>query len=163
MISSPEDGYIVNLDSKTEGSKFYDFDKDLEIESIKSLTYDPVEQDYYIMCNKFQEKLGFFVLRINAKDTDNFEFLIKWKNKLDINDTSMFICRNEQSGYKELVTGFKSIYINCYNLFCIDISQPDIESILFRHESFQLWESESSGYLLHNKYNDFVTLNKTGM
>ena len=66
-------------------------------------------------------------------------------------------------GYSELVMGFKSIYINVYNLFCIDISQEDAEPIIFRHESFQLWESDCFGILLKNKSSDFITLNKQGM
>lgn len=35
-------------------------------------------------------------------------------------------------------------------------------SIIFRHESFQLWEGEVQGTLL-NKNNDFVTLNREGI
>lgn len=34
--------------------------------------------------------------------------------------------------------------------------------MIFRHESFQLWESECTGFLL-NKNKDFVTLSKSGM
>lgn len=75
----------------------------------------------------------------------------------------MYILRNGDVGYKELVISFKSIYINCYNLFLIDISQEDHDSILFRHESFQLWESECTGFLLNNRTKDFVQLNKSGM
>jgi hypothetical protein len=75
----------------------------------------------------------------------------------------MFVLRNEALGYKEVILGFKSIYINTYNLFCIDISQEGHDSIIFRHDSFQLWESESCGFLLHNKTCDFVFLSKMGM
>lgn len=66
------------------------------------------------------------------------------------------------SGLKELVISYKTIYINTYNVMVMDISVDGDQSILFRHESFQLWESESSGLLL-DKNKDFITLNKNGM
>jgi hypothetical protein len=34
--------------------------------NVKSIVYDEDDNDYYIMCNKYEEKLGFFVLKINA-------------------------------------------------------------------------------------------------
>ena len=33
---------------------------------------------------------------------------------------------------------------------------------MYRHESFQLWESEINGTLLHNT-NDFITVNRDGI
>ena len=86
-------------------------------------------------------------------------FLIKWKNKLDIANCSMHILRYPERGYCELVIGFKQIYVNSYSLFCIDISVDDVEPILFRHDSYQLWETNCTGLLLNNKSSDFVTLN----
>lgn len=89
--------------------------------------------------------------------------MVKWKNKLDIAACCMNILKYPELGYSELVMGFKSIFVNIYNLFCIDISQDGVEPIIFRHESFQLWESDCSGQLLKNKSSDFLTLNKAGM
>lgn len=125
--------------------------------------FDNDEKDYYIMCNKYKEKLGFFVLKMEARNPFKSVFLVKWKNKLDIAATCMHILKYPSLGYSELVMGFKSIYVNVYNLFCIDISQEGVEPIIFRHESFQLWESECSGLLLKNKSSDFVTINKAGL
>ena len=46
----------------------------------------------------------------------------------------------------------------------MDISSEETteKSIIFRHESFQLWESEIIGFLT-NRNLDFVTLNRDGI
>ena len=55
------------------------------------------------------------------------------------------------------------IYINTRNLIVMDITSEKREPILvFRHESFQIWESECSGLLLKNK-NEFISINIKGM
>jgi len=64
--------------------------------------------------------------------------------------------------YKELVVSYKTIYINTYNVTVMDISADINEATLFRHESFQLWESDARGLLL-TKNKDFVTLSKSGL
>ena len=75
----------------------------------------------------------------------------------------MYILRTEGSdGLKELIISFKTIYINTYNIVCMDITTDEEQLMIFRHESFQLWESECTGFLL-NKNKDFVTLGKAGM
>lgn len=118
---------------------------------------------FYVMCNKFNEKLGLFVLKIHMNDYSKCTYLVRWKNKLDISDTCMSFLKDENTGYKELIIGFKIIYINTYNLFCMDITVDNKESIIFRHESFQLWESPCNGLLLKNINRDFISLNKMGM
>ena len=61
------------------------------------------------------------------------------------------------------MVSYKTIYINTYNVTVMDISNPDVEqTTLFRHESFQLWESEVRGFML-TKTHDFITLNKSGL
>ena len=124
-----------------------------------------------VLANKFDEKLGFFVVKMPEKgpdSNDGIKFLIKWKNKLDIGDTNMYILRTKKNsedgegGLKELIISFKTIYINTYNVVCMDITTDEEQLMIFRHESFQLWESECTGFLL-NKNKDFVTLGKAGM
>jgi hypothetical protein len=106
--------------------------------------------------------LGFFVIKVSEKDPSDKRFLIKWKNKLDIGDPNMFILRNYESKLKELIVSYKTIYINTYNVICMDVSIEDDQLMIFRHESFQLWESECMGLLLtENK--DFIHLSKAGM
>ena len=40
-----------------------------------------------------------------------------------------------------MIISFKKIYTNVYSVLSIDISVADESSVLFWHESFQLWES----------------------
>jgi len=139
-----------------------DINDEYQIASIKSVIYDQEEKFYYILSNKFEEKLGFFVIKVSEKDPSDKRFLIKWKNKLDIGDPNMFILRNYESKLKELIVSYKTIYINTYNVICMDVSVEDDQLMIFRHESFQLWESECMGLLLaENK--DFIHLSKAGM
>ena len=81
---------------------------------------------FYILANKFEEKLGFFIIRMQAKDPADFRFLTKWKNKLDIGDANIFVLRHanrdKSQFYKELVISYKTIYINTYNVTVMDIS-----------------------------------------
>ena len=102
---------------------------------MKSIVYEKDDKDFYMVCNKVSDKLGFYVLKINGNDPLKGIFLIKWKNKLDIKSCCMHILKYPDLGYSELVMGFKSIFVNSYSIFCIDISQEDSEPLLFRHES----------------------------
>ena len=88
--------------------------------------------------------------------------MIKWKNKLDIGDPNIFVLRNHKKGLKELIVSYKVIYMNIYNVISMDISLDDQQLLIFRHESFQLWESECTGFLL-KKNLDYITLNKAGL
>jgi hypothetical protein len=77
------------------------------------------------LANKYEEKLGFFIIRIDAKDpTSDYMFLTKWKNKLDIGDASLNLLRHESRDgkeFKELIISYKSININTYNVTVMDI------------------------------------------
>lgn len=63
---------------------------------------------------------------MNETDPEQFKFLTKWKNKLDIGDASFFVLRHGNSkktkNFKELVISYKTIYINTYNVTIMDIS-----------------------------------------
>ena len=117
-------------------AKEVDINDEYQIASIKSVIYDQEEKFYYVLSNKFEEKLGFFVIKVSEKDPSDKRFLIKWKNKLDIGDPNMFILRNYQSKLKELIVSYKTIYINTYNVICMDVSVEDDQLMIFRHESF---------------------------
>lgn len=158
LIASPDEGRHLHLSTKRE----IEFNTEMQISSIKDIIYDPEESQFLILANKYEEKLGFFVVKMDERDPAVCKFLIKWKNKLDIGDTKMFVLRNIEKGLKELIISFKTIFINTYNLVVLDISVEDDQLMIFRHESFQLWESECTGFLLH-KNKDFVTLAKAGM
>ncbi len=60
--------------------------------------------------------------------------------------------------YKELVVSYKTIYIDTYNIKVIGLASDKQINTVFRHVSFQLWESEISG-LFNPKNKDFILLN----
>lgn len=159
IISSAEDCLYVNLNTGLEK----DINSLYEISDIKEVKYDNTDHDFYILSNKQFGRLGFFVQRISANDPTKSTFLIRWKNKLDIGDTNIQKLSNSQMGFKEICISYKSIYINTYTIMILDVTPGVVDqSIMFRHESFQLWESHVSSSLI-SKNNDFVTLNKDGI
>lgn len=60
MAASQEDGIYVDTSTGFE----YDLDKEYEISVIKEIVYDEEDQLFYLLANKYMEKLGFFVLKI---------------------------------------------------------------------------------------------------
>jgi hypothetical protein len=64
--------------------------------------------------------------------------------------------------YRELIIGYKTIFINTYTLVTKDLSgDPNKSQVIHKHESFHLWETGISGILLNTK--DYVSFNKDGM
>ena len=57
-----------------------------------------------------------------------------------------------------MVCSFKSIGINTFNVVVINL---ETKMIRYWHESYQLWESEVTGFCL--KTNDFLILQKNGI
>lgn len=118
IVASPEDGIFYDKAKQHE----VDIDEQYEISNIKEIIYDHEEGFFYLLANKYQEKLGFFVLKIN-KDVPQINkksFLIKQKNKMDIGDANMFVLRNKRKGIKEVIISYKTIYINTFNITCMD-------------------------------------------
>jgi hypothetical protein len=96
---------------------------------------------FYLLANKFRDNLGLFMLRISEEDPNDYKFLIKISNKLDIADADIFVLRNKERKFKELVVSFKTIFVNTYSIFVIDISNSKSQDngglrTLFQHESF---------------------------
>jgi len=82
ICASPTDGIYVNLKTRQE----HDIDTEYNISSISEVIFDHQDRCFYILSNKYQEKLGFFVMRMYEDDPTKSKFLIKFKNKLDIGD-----------------------------------------------------------------------------
>ena len=150
------DGIYIDLDTGDE----IDLDKKFNIGMIKKIIFDEEDRVFYLLANKYSQMLGFFIIRMNEENPLNgFQFLTKYKNKLDIGDCNIFVHRSD--GQKELIVSYKTVFINTYNIVIIDIANNK-ESSIARHESFQLWESKIQGIILH-KTNDFVTFSKLGI
>ena len=39
---------------------------------------------------------------------------------MDIGDANMFVLRNKKKGIKEVIISYKTIFINTYNITCLD-------------------------------------------
>ena len=99
IISSAEDGVYIDMQRKQE----IDLDDKFNIGCIKEIIHDGDDKVFYILANKYDEKLGFFLIKMSESDTNNFIFLTKYKNKLDIGDATVSVARDEERGYKEVV------------------------------------------------------------
>jgi len=97
------------------------------------------------------------LIRFDEKRPQKHKFILKVLNGLEISDADIAAIHYPQKNYKELVLSFKTIFLNTYTIFVIDISTKEF-STLFKHQSFQLWESTIFGTLLTKNY-DYVTLN----
>lgn len=102
-----------------------DLDELFHISNIKEIIHDHEERVFYLLANKFKEKLGIFLIRFDENNPMEHCFVLRWKNKLDIADASIKIVRNHKNKYKELVVSFKTIFINTFNVFVLDISSTE--------------------------------------
>jgi hypothetical protein len=157
VISNKEDTRHINVGTKTET----DITRGCGVTAILKIIYDPEDKKFFIMANKC-DYLGLYIVKLDALNPQESCFIIKWQSKLLNGDGNMIIFRNKQRGLKELIVSYKTIYILTYNLILLDITTENDPSMIFRHESFQLFESDCSGFFL-GKNNDFMHLSKHGM
>lgn len=121
MVSSATDCLYVDWQKKFE----LDVDETYEVTKIKSLIYDAEEGAWYILANKYEEKLGFFVLKLFELEPEKGRFLIRWRNKLENGNPNIFVLRDKKQGLKELIVSYKTIFMNIYNVISMDISIDD--------------------------------------
>lgn len=77
IIASPDDGIYKDMNKQVE----IDLDERFNIGAIKEIIHDEEDHVFYILANKFDEKLGFFVIRMDEHNPDKeFKFLTKYKN-----------------------------------------------------------------------------------
>lgn len=121
------------------------------------------------MANRYHEKLGFFLFKFNYENPEQIEEVIIQRNNLSIDDVSLRIMSGEDhvmhTKYKELVIGFKTIYLNTYQVIVTDLSgcaSTKDNSTLYRYETFHLWET-SAFALIVDYTKDFVIFTKEGM
>lgn len=81
-MASIEDGYYWNHETKT----LVDLDQEYKVMNFKNVTYDSEDKLFYIIVNKYEEKLGVFLIKFEEKNPLNFNFFLKYKNKLDISN-----------------------------------------------------------------------------
>ena len=99
-----------------------DIDNEYKVGDIRSVVYVEQVGKFYMLANKCQGMLGYYLMEIDGLDPCNEEplLLINWKSKLDIGDASMFTINHKDRG-RYLVLSYKSIYINTYNVLVISL------------------------------------------
>lgn len=84
-------------------------------------------------------------------------FILNLQDKLCIDDVDMYVLKDKNR--RQLVVSFKTIYINTYSVIVIDILNEDV---VFRHDSFNLWETKIMSFL-NDATLDYVSLSERGM
>ena len=90
IISNSHECKFVHIINKKEVS----LNNIFQITDVKYVIYDVEDQMYYLLANKFEEKLGQFIVRFDENDPNMFQFLLRVKNKLDIGDSTLNVHRN---------------------------------------------------------------------
>ena len=128
MVATFYDVLFVDLVNHQE----FDIDDQFHIGDIRSIVY--IKKSYYLLANKFQKLLGYYLIQIKENDPCNNEptYLINWKSRLDISDANLYLLDNPNTTGQELVVCYKSIYINTYNILLISL---DTKMVLFRYET----------------------------
>lgn len=168
----------INCESFCIGAADFSFwynsksDKEVDLQALYGVTEcraifsDDEEGHFYIVINKIDYKVGYFMIQFEHNDPQNFINSTMHNAKLLVGDVSFSILRGKDhiSGkyYKELVIGYKSVHINTYVVQIVDLSQIEDNKTQFKHESFQLWESSIYGFVL-SKNKQFVSLSKQGI
>lgn len=161
VSASEEEALFVNLDTKER----FNLDKINEISDIKEIIYDSDDRAFYIMANRHKFELGIYLLKIyQDKPSEKSEFLIRWNTKMNIGDVNFYIMRDDKKNLKELIVSYLTIYENSHNVIVMDISDTISEKkhMIFRHESFHLWEQQITGLLL-SESKDFLCLSQKGI
>jgi len=157
IVSGPTDCIYFNH----EKNEMVDLDQLFGVQAIKEIEYDAEDRVFYLLSNKYKDKLGVFLLRFDEDNPLNMKFILRIKNRLEIDDADVVVIRDEVNKYKELLISYKTIYMNTYNMQVIDLIS-DEQWTIYKHDSFQLWESKIFGFYMHKTY-DYVTINTDGI
>lgn len=68
VICSPQDGIFFNIATEEE----VDLDELFNIGCIKQIAYDSEDHQFYLLANKYQDKLGLFLIAFNEKEPKEF-------------------------------------------------------------------------------------------
>ena len=136
---------LVNLNENV----CYDLDEYYDIKMIQRISYERTHKAFYVCANMHQEKLGFYVLKISEDEPKSGVFMIKLPNRLNFGDVNITFINDPEKHYQEVVISYKTAYINTYNILVLEADTlGNDQYIIYRHESFQLWESKIQGTIL---------------
>lgn len=104
----------MNLETKSE----CDINASLKISNIKCILYHLERSEFLVVANKKDDNLGFYLFKFEEKRPTKYEMITAWGNKLNIDNVNMYISKGINKigeTFKELIIGYKTIYINTYN------------------------------------------------
>ena len=140
-----------------------DLDDQEGISTIKTVVCD--NDAIYILANKLHGKVGVYLLKLDMKNPTKSTYLIKYNNKLDIDDCDLYLMKETvgKKIEKSLVICYKLADYNTFNVIVISLVKDKSGEYLIKywHESNQLWESPAKGFLLET--NDFLVISKDGI
>ena len=93
MVSNQEDAVWYDHDTRKE----QDIDELFGIDMVKDIVLDPEENKFYFLSNKRHGELGFYLIKFDAKNPNDFKFLTSWRHNLDIGDANIFILQGQDS------------------------------------------------------------------
>ena len=105
----------------------YDLDAVFGIGDIKSVVFH--DDIFYVLCNKREQKLGYFILRLSERNplkgaddpaTREKLFLMNYKHKLAIGDADCSIL--QEGDEPSLLVSFKTCYVNTYSIYVISLA-----------------------------------------
>lgn len=93
-----------------------------------------------MIANRKGGVIGFYLIRFDCDNPQNYEFLTTWKHNLDIENVNMYLSRGlaaDGAPFKEIVISYKTIFINTYTVVTKDLTSTDGSiAIINQHESF---------------------------
>lgn len=115
FVATSRQGRLID----TKKNEEFSFDLNFDFENFKAIVFDEDKQDFYLLTNRYEEKLGLYLIIFNKQTPQDFKFLIKWEMRLDIGDCDIFILKT--GAFKEMICSYKTIYLNIFNVLHIDI------------------------------------------
>lgn len=128
LIASNTKLMFVNIAKKIQKN----MTKMVEMTDFKHIIYNAGDDQFYVLANRFNGKLGVYVITINASDYTMIGYVYKQDTNLDIADANLYI--NNFNQLKELIISYKVIYINTFDILIIDLRLPGYR-LVFKHES----------------------------
>ena len=120
-----------------------DIDNQHNIKDIRFVLHDKEDKLFYVICNRKNGVIGFFLFSFSEDNPHNFTYLTMWRHQLDIDDANMAISRGSdnrggyKNAFKELIISYKTIYINTFTVVVKDLSDNSGSiGILAKHECF---------------------------
>ena len=91
-----------------------------------------------MLANKKEQRLGYYLFNVNLDDPNQeSEYLISWTNKLDIGCCDLNLMKEKDSvgdkSHMNIVVSYKSIGINTFNVFVINLEDKLIK---YWHEGY---------------------------